>query len=182
MGHSFSNPRCPWAEALLDLAYRSRLIGMLLYRGMPQEEASGKAWQVSSHPAPWVTPEDYARNLSRMVDLARSQGAQPILLDAPHGPVTAEIRNHKGFVKVAGDKTIEQLVAAHARYQAITARVAAEKKVPFIRTADKIEGSDAYFSRTDIAHPNAARHAVIAQRLYVRMLEPLMRAGGTGTP
>ena len=181
-GHSFSNPRCPWEEALLDLAYRSRLLGMLLYRGLPMEAASGKPWWQNPNPPPWVTPGDYAWNLSRMIDLARAHGAQPILLDAPPGPRTPEIRNHKDFVKIAGDKTIEQLVAAHAHYQAITARVAAEKKVPFIRTADKIEGSDAYFSRTDIAHPNAAGHAVIAERLFAWMVGPLMRGDAAGTP
>jgi len=155
---------------------------MLMYRGIPTDPAGARPWRVSAHPIPWVTPEDYAWNLSRMIDLARAHGAQPILLDAPAGPLTPELRKHTGFIAATGYGSMEQMLAAHARYQAITARVAAEKKVPLIRTADKLEGSLGYFSKVDPAHPNAAGHAVIAQRLYVSMLEPLMRGGAVSAP
>jgi len=182
VNHPFSNPRHTWEEVLLDLAYRSRLLGMLLYRGIPMRTPTSRAWSSSAHPITWVTPEDYAWNLSRMIDLARSHGAQPILLDAPAGPITPQMRKRKEFFTLSGYATPEQFLAAHARYQAIAARVAAEKKVPLIRTADKLEGNEAYYSSIDPAHPNAAGHAVIAERLYVWMLEPLMRGGVLGEP
>ena len=182
VGHSFRNPRHAWQEELLDLAYRSRLLGMLMYRGIPTGSAGAPPSPASAHPTPWVTPEDYAWNLSRMIDLARSHGAQPILLDAPAGPITPELRKREQFFRVSGYETPEQFMAAHARYQAITARVAAEKQVPLIRTADKLEGNGAYFSPIDPAHPNAEGHAVIARRLYVSILESLMRSGAVSAP
>jgi len=179
---AFSNPRHVWEETLLDWAYRSRLIGLLLYRGLPLKNRDQVPLTTSSHPIPWVTEGDYAWNLSRMIDLARDRGAEPILVDAPAGPITPELRDDRLFLSWAGYLSMDQIVAAHARYQAITERVAAEKKVTLIRTADRIGNDVAYFSNSDLVHPNAEGQAVIAQRLFLRIVESLARAGAGGTP
>lgn len=174
---SFANVHNPWLERLEDLAYHSRLIGLLLYRGSPVDPRSRAPWTVSAHPVPWVTPEEYAWNLGRMIDLARAHGAKPILLDAPAAPITPEIRANKDFIGGVRYGTIEQFLAAHDRYQAITARVARDKGVPFLHTTPPPEKAFQYFSRYDIPHPSAGGQERIAQRLYAEIISILAREG-----
>ena len=179
-GRSFANPRAPWREALLDLAYRSRLLGLLLYRGIPMDRREGLPWTVSAHPVPWVTEDDYAWNLSRMIDLSRAHGAEPILVDAPPAYLTKEIRGDRNFVAAAGYVSLDQLLAAHERYQAITERVAAEKKVTLIRTADRIGREPIFSSMGDLVHPNQEGHKLIAQRLFLRLFEQSRESARSG--
>jgi hypothetical protein len=107
-----------------------------------------------------------------MIDLARSHGAHPILLDAPAGPITPEMRKRQEFFTVSGYATPEQFLAARALPGDHGAR-GGEKKVRSFARRTSWKSSLAYFSTIDPAHPNAAGHAVIAERLYVWMLEPL---------
>jgi len=167
--HSFKNVHNPWLECLEDLASHSRLIELLLYRGSPLDLKRAVPFTVSAHPVPWVTPEEYAWNLGRMIDLARAHGAQPLLLDAPAAPITPEIRANKAFIVATRYETIEQYLAAHDRYQAITERVAREKGVPFLRTTPPPEEASQDFSRHDIPHPTAAGHGRIARILYAEI-------------
>jgi len=172
--HSFSSPRNPVLEKLEDLAYHSRLYAMLVYRRIPKDSlAQRKKWVLSAHPPVWVTPGDYAFNVSRMIDLARALGARPILLDAPPAPVSPQIRSNRDFIEATGYQTPEQLLAAHARYQEITARVAREKGVPFVRTAMSPEEAHASFSFYDLPHPNAAGHERIARFLRAEILSEI---------
>lgn len=173
---SFTNVHNPWLEKLEDLAYRSRLIALLLYKGNPITEKRTRAWTVSSHPVPWVVPEEYAWNLSRMIDLARAHGAQPILLDAPAAPITPEIRENKAFIGATRYETLDQYLAAHDRYQAITVRVAREKGVPFVRTAPPPEEAPLDFSRYDIPHPAAAGHERIGRILFAEIASLVARS------
>lgn len=116
ISHSFKNVHNHWLERLEDLASHSRLIELLLYRGSPLDPRRRAPWTVSAHPIPWVTPEEYAWNLERMIDLARAHGAQPILLDAPAAPITPEMRANKAFIGATRYEKIEQYLAAHDRY------------------------------------------------------------------
>ncbi len=166
-----TSPHGPRLEALQDLLYRSRLAGLLLYRAVPVMAISRLGhWVPSAHPIVWVSPDEYAWNLSRMIDLARSRGARPVLLDAPPAPLTPKIRGNTNFLRGTGYATFAQLLAAHARYQAIAERVARNKGVPFLRTAVSPGEAAALFSPYDLPHPNAAGQERIARILLAEIL------------
>lgn len=175
VGHSFSNPRNSWLEAIQDVAIRSRILSLVFfYRGTPVPDF--RKWRVSAQPITWVMLEDYAWNLSHMIDLCRAHGAEPILLDAPTAPVTERTTAEMaGFLVIAGYETLGQYLSAHARYQEATARVAEEKEVTFIRTAVLPSKAWSYFSRYDIAHPTAGGHARIAQMLSAEISAQVAR-------
>ncbi len=171
LDRSMTNPHHPWAESLQNLLYRSGLARMLLYRATPVMAISRLGhWIPSARPIVWVTPEEYAWNLSRMIDLARSRGVRPILLDAPPAPLTAEIRANTRFLRGSGYATFAQLQSAHARYQAITERVAKEMGVPFVRTAPATADAGVYFSAYDLPHPNGAGQERIARFVHAEIL------------
>jgi len=174
---SYSNPRSLWLEWLEDLYFKSRLLTLLTWHGIPMEytRTHKVPWTLSANPVVWVRPDDYAWNLSRMIDIVRAHGATPILLDAPAAPVTPEIAGEAAFVAGTGYVTLDQMLQAHARYQTITARVAREKGVLLVRTDASPAESPRYFSRYDIAHPMAGGHDQIARRLYVEMVESILR-------
>ena len=164
--HSFYSTRNSLREMIEDAVCPSRLLSLLFFfRGNPVKDAS--PWIISDHPIVWVTPEEYAWNLSHMIDLCRDHGAEPILLDALAAPITDEWRKDSvDFVNRMGYETMGQYLTAHEDYQAIAARVAREKAVPFVRTAVLPSQAWSYFSRYDIAHPIAAGHERIARILY----------------
>ncbi len=167
LGHTFTDPQQHLLESIKYALYGSRLVAMLLYQGAPQFSKK-KVYESSPTPIVWVTAENYARNLSRMIEMARDHGAEPILLDAPAGPLTPEIRRLKGFLRLTGYDTFENLLRAHERYQEITARVAKEKGVRFVRTAASARGTGAaaFFDRNDLSHPTAEGHEQIARSLF----------------
>ncbi|MDP3939362.1 MAG: SGNH/GDSL hydrolase family protein [Deltaproteobacteria bacterium] len=166
----FSSVTNPWLEKLEDLAYGSRLYALLRYERMPAEAVTrGGSWVPSATPIVQVTPEAYARHLSRMIDIGRAHGTRPILLDAPPAPLSPEILADKQFLKGTGYNSYDRLIEVHAMYQAIAARVATEKGVPFVRTEAPPGEAPRYFSRYDIAHPNAEGHARIAKFLHEKI-------------
>lgn len=175
---SFSNPRSLLIERLEDLYFESRLLTLLSYRGMPMEYTQKHKipWSLSENPVVWVKPDDYAWNLSRMIDIARAHGAIPILLDAPPAPVTPQIAGAAGFIAGTGYVTLNQMLEVHARYREITARVAREKGVLLIRTESPRAERTQYFSAYDVAHPAAAGHARIARRLFAEMVGMVVRS------
>jgi lysophospholipase L1-like esterase len=179
LGRSFENPWSPFLESLEERIYRSRVLGPILYRVLVESRARQQAVRGSPTPTPWVTPQDYAWNLSRMIDLTREHGARPILLDAPAAPVTAEIRGYTDFLQMSGYDSIGHLLQAHARYQAITARVAERKAVPFIRTDAPASPADAgpLWSRHELIHPAAGGHDRIARILYKEIATLAARPG-----
>jgi len=172
-GRSLTTTRHAWLERLEDLAYRSRLFSFLLYRGVPIVKPGSPPGPAFAHPVPWVMLNDYAWNLSRMIDLARAQGARSVLVDAPAAPVTPEIRANVTFIGYTRYRSVEDYLAAHDRYQEVTARVAREKGVPFLRTA--LGPGD--FSPHNIAHPNAAGHERIARHLLGEIVSQVAREG-----
>jgi lysophospholipase L1-like esterase len=178
LGRSYASPRREWIERLEASGYRSRFLGLLLYRGIPQAQIDSSRWVLSASPTTWVTPEDYAFHLSRMIELARAHGARAILLDAPAAPLGPELLAMKRILAETGYESFEALLDAHARYEAITARVAEEAGVPFVRTAPPPAGEATYFSGFDLMHPDAGGHARIAAILHEAVLASLGPAQG----
>jgi lysophospholipase L1-like esterase len=172
-GRSFANVHAPWLEKLEDLAYRSRLFALLTYRGVPMERRNLRAGRPSAHPVPWVTEKEYAWNLSRMIDLSREHGAEPILLDAPAAPITREIRENEAFIEGTGYQSLDRYLAAHDRYQSIAEQIARAKGVRFLRTAPPPTEAGRYFTVYDIAHPNEEGQARIAYRLNAELAPTL---------
>ena len=178
LARGVASPHSPWREGLLDLLYRSRLAGLLLYRAVPVMAISRLGdWTPSARPIVWVSPAEYAWNLSRMIDLSRAQGARPILLDSPPGPLTPEIRANVNFLRGTGYATFGQVLAAHERYQAIAERVAREKGVPLLKTAPSPARAPAYFSPFDLPHPNEAGQDRIARIVHAEIVRRLAPSG-----
>lgn len=181
-GHSVSDPHNRVLEWLKYMTYKSRLLAILHYMKnryvAPSNNTLGRG-PPSPNPTVWVEPDEYAFNLSRMIDLARGHGAHPILVDEPAAPVTPQIRENKLHLYATGYDTLESLLKVHARYQDITAAVAKEKGVLFVRTDVSYSGMDQapVFSQYDIIHPNAAGHERIARRLHAEIAHLLARAG-----
>ncbi|MDP3939361.1 MAG: SGNH/GDSL hydrolase family protein [Deltaproteobacteria bacterium] len=165
---SYAVPRPLWKEKLQDLFFKSRFLTLLTYRGLPMDLMRKEQIYYAPGPNPivWVKREDYAYHLSRMIDIAREHGARAILLDARPAPITPEILKDQLFVDATGYETLDQLLAAHASYQEIAARVAREKGVPFVRTDAPPDQAARNFSPVDIAHPSAEGHKWIAHRIH----------------
>ena len=174
---SFSNPTNTFSEAFESLLYRSRLTAMLLFPRTPKNVMKAATRSLGEGPVVWVRPEDYARNLVRMIELARKNGVVPILLDAPAAPIGPELLSVGRFPALAGYGSFERLVEVHTAYQKITERVAGEERVPFVETAVTYMAgkSGPLFSPYDIAHPDDAGHALIARRLYVEIAVQVTR-------
>jgi lysophospholipase L1-like esterase len=109
-------------------------------------------------------------HLSRAIELARAHGARALLLDAPAAPLTPQLRSMKRILAETGYDRFESLLDAHARYQEITARVAREESVPFVRTEPEPDAHATYFSGFDLMHPDAGGHARIAELLHEAIL------------
>ena len=176
VGYSYSDPENSLIEGLKYALYRSRLVSMVLFRGLPQFSKK-KIWQSSPNPTVWVTAKDYERNLTRMIGMVRDRGAVPVLLDVPRGGLTPEIRRMRGYLKITGYDTFENYLGAHDRYQKITASVAERERVRFVRTelSSPVAGSACCFNRYDFAHPNAAGHARIARSLFKEISERVVQ-------
>ncbi len=174
-GRSLTTTHDPWLESIESFVSRSRLVALLLYRGSPFDPKAHIDWTISAQPVPSVTPEGYAWNLGRMIDLIRENGAWPILLDAPAAPITPEIRENKAFIPATRFDTLGHYLAAHDRYQVITERVAADKDVRFLRTAPPPEEARKFFSAYDVPHPTAAGHERIARILHAEIAREIAR-------
>jgi lysophospholipase L1-like esterase len=175
---SFAAPRRAALERLERWLYASRLLGVLLHRGIPRRREGYALEQLASRPTTWVGPEDYAFHLERMIELARERHAATILLDAPAAPLTPEIDARALLLFETGYASFERLLEAHRLYQEITARVARERGVAWLRTAPAPgRETDAYFSRFDLVHPDAGGHARIAELLHAAILDALRPPG-----
>lgn len=121
-----------------------------------------------SLPAPPVykvpLPE-FERDLHRLVAAARDMGARPLFLDFPYRPVDQGSWRGEPLPNESTEaRSLDELHAIHARYQAVVARVAADEQAPLVRTAPS-------FTDFDNSHPNAAGLREIAQRLRAALRE-----------
>jgi hypothetical protein len=106
--------------------------------------------------------------MRRLVDTARSFGARVLLLDFPlrrtPGPGDA-------WPDMSGSRTLEELLALHARYQDVVARVARDTGTPFVRTEDElVQSPDPPFTEWDLSHPNPTGARIIAERVFEELI------------
>jgi lysophospholipase L1-like esterase len=173
-GRSYTVPQSRLLEGLELALYRSRTLGLLFHlRSGVSQALVQKGVPAGKRPPAWVEPDGYALHLARMVEVARAHGIRPVLLDAPAGPVTPEIRRRGVRPSITGFSSHRELLRTHALYQDVTRRVAAEQDVPFVET-DLSSGAPS-FSRHDLFHPNAEGHARIALRLRDEIFRPRPR-------
>jgi len=99
-----------------------------------------------------VAPDDFAANLRRIIDLARSHQIVAVLLTAP----TSHRRGHEPvYLRQRWLRDLSQLVPLHQRYVEIVRRVAQEQDAPLCDLARRFEAlptdeRDEYFMNDGI--------------------------------
>lgn len=131
-----------------------------------------------------VSPEDFRRNLTDLVRLAREHGITPVLLTAP---TSHEVGKEPAYLTKRHLKRLEDLVPLHQRYAAIVREVARIENVvlcdlieDFAKQPSKQLHTE-YFLEDGI-HLQPAGNAFLASRLYAcfeanGLLEKLLSSG-----
>lgn len=138
---------------------------------------------------PSVPLEDYRRNLRRIVELGREQGARVWLLTSPHAFVTAELQGRHDELPMSVTNLLqfnalpsfERLIEIHEAYNDATRAVGAELSVPVVDmdAVYRAHASEPLFLPTDVPHPTQQGHALEAEALYERLrAEGLLPAPG----
>lgn len=114
-----------------------------------------------------VPPDEYRRNLTRLVESIRASGAVPILITAPRAATLAEDLVPRGFAR-----SIDEALALHDQYVAITREVATATGADLIDLAAILSGPEAsaLFSRDGIHFVDAGR-AAIADAIFDALSE-----------
>ena len=146
-------------------------------------------WQSSAQPEPslpavWtpnIPVDEYKHNLTRIVELGRSQGAAVWLLTAPHALLTEDFRarvhelasNSPGrlVLQLNAVPSFERLVEIHESYNAATREVGAALGVPVIdmEAAYRRHAAEHLFYE-DVLHPTQEGHDLEAEVLYDRLV------------
>lgn len=138
---------------------------------------------------PSVPLEDYRRNLRRIVELGREQGARVWLLTAPHAFVTDALHASSEELPMSVANLLafnalpsfERLIEIHDAYNDATRAVGAELSVPVVDmdAVYRAHAGEPLFLPTDVPHPTQEGHALEAETLYERLLaEGLLPAPG----
>lgn len=120
-----------------------------------------------------VPPDEFRRNLLRIVTIGRAYGARVLFLDFPYRPLERGPSPGEPFPNPAQDaKTIDELHATHAAYQDIEREVARETDTPFLEMGPVLLARHReVFTDADMTHPNATGYALMAQLLLDRLRE-----------
>lgn len=107
------------------------------------------------------------RNLERLVESATRLGARTLFLDFPYRPIEQGPWLGEELPNFATEaRSLEELHAIHARYQAVVQRFAHERGLPFVETASALRSDPLpTFTDYDNSHPNAEGLRVIGGRL-----------------
>jgi lysophospholipase L1-like esterase len=162
---------------LQDLALRTRLYGFLRRLGLeigalrrPVQQQAEAAFLEREGWVPTVSPEQYAANLRRIVELGREQGAEVWLLTSPRN----ESPDEQARQRLAHRNKLEyeDLVRVHDEYNDIVRRVGRETG-SLVVDMDKVY--DRYrdapiFLPTDVVHPAQGGQNLEAETLYTALV------------
>lgn len=178
-------PDSALALALEDWLLRSRLYAFVRRLGLelralrePPRDARA-AWRGTRGWRPTIPIEDYARNLRRIVELARERGAEAWLLTAPHNPdpnpsAARELaaRNRTSF---------RHLLQVHEAYGEALRRVGRETGalVVDMEAVYRRHAGEPVFLPTDAVHPSQGGHNLEAETLYAALVRRGVIAAGS---
>jgi lysophospholipase L1-like esterase len=185
IGNAFHEPSTWVGLKAQDLLLRTALYPFSLRLGMMLRAH----WQSSAQPEPslptvWtpnVPVDEYKHNLTRIVELGRSQGAAVWLLTAPHALLTEDFREHANELAPSSPARLllqwnaipsfERLLEIHESYNAATREVGAALGVPVIdmEAAYRQHAAEHLFSE-DLLHPTQEGHDLEAEVLYERLV------------
>lgn len=182
-GEAFREVENPFLRFVEDLLLRTatypylrRLNRELKARGKPERaptvEDIPKTWQ------PNVPLDRYEKNLHRIVELGRAEGADVWLLTTPHAFLTNENRGQydkfpntmsaKLLVKFSAIPNFEKMIEIHDMYADVTRKVARDTgaKLVDMEAAYSDHASEHLYTSTDVVHPTQLGHDLEAEVLY----------------
>jgi len=184
-GNAFHEPSTWVGLKAEDLLLRTALYPFSLRLGMMlRAKLQSSAQPEPSLPAVWTTDipvDEYKHNLTRIVELGRSQGAAVWLLTAPHALLTEDFRARvqelatspagRMLLRSHAVPSFERLVEIHDSYNAATREVGAALGVPVIdmEAAYRQHAAEHLFAE-DVLHPAQEGHDLEAEVLYERLV------------
>jgi lysophospholipase L1-like esterase len=115
-----------------------------------------------------VPPEEFEWNMRLLVREARARGVTPIVMTAPMSTIKPTLLRDSRLgqlLQVTGYPNPREILAMHASYNGIAARVAREERARFIDLDREFaaRGRGRFFGRTDIMHYNAEGNWLVAE-------------------
>lgn len=113
----------------------------------------------------------FRSDLRRFALLARERDFRLLLVDYPlRSLALPEPAQYANIYKPAGNRTLREFHAVHARYQQAMEDVAAQRKIPVARTRAAFSRSDPpAFHDADFVHPSAAGAALTAGIVWAKL-------------
>lgn len=175
-------------RAIEDLLMRTQLYPFVLRLGLEwqaRRSPTNAKPTVADIPKEWkpnVSLEQYKKNLRRIVELGRAEGAEVWLLTAPHAFVIDEnVGRYDDFPNTMAARalmafsaipTYERFVEIHNSYNDATREIGAELGAPVV-DMDEIyrqHSKERLFTSTDMPHPTQLGHDLEAETLYARLV------------
>jgi hypothetical protein len=136
-----------------------------------------RPWATSGHQVPL---DRYELNIRRLVADARAGGTRVLFLDFPYRELSRGLSPGDSLPNYFDDvKTLDELHAVHATYQAVTERVARETGSAYLRTEDALRAAPtSVFTDYDMSHLNDDGARLLARLVF----EELRTLGWLGAP
>jgi lysophospholipase L1-like esterase len=172
----YEEPRTTSGRWLEGLLLRTQIYPFVRRLGLelvalrtPVKDQQASAWLERATWVPTIPRDDYERNLGRIVDIARSRGAEVWLLTSPRNPAPSQMAVDK--VSVLNKIPFDDLMKIHDQYNDVVRRVAQERGVLLV-DMDEIyrrHADEPLFSPDDAVHPNQGGHNLEAQALLTAL-------------
>lgn len=120
---------------------------------------------------PTIPIDRYDHNLRRIVEIARSRGAEVWLLTAPRNPAPGE--EARRIMSAHNRIDFDRLMQIHDEYNDVVRRVGRELDVRVVDmdAAYRQHADTPVFVSTDVAHPSQGGHVLEAEILYQNLLQ-----------
>jgi lysophospholipase L1-like esterase len=170
---AFREPDSRLGRAVQDLALRLELYAFVRRLGLelralrePVEDQVRAAFRGRREYEPTIPIADYARNLRRIVEVARGLGADAWLLTAPRNPdpnpsAARELAAHNRT-------SFRRLMEVHEAYGEALRRVGRETGALVVDMEEvyRRHAGEPVFIPTDVVHPSQGGHNLEAETLY----------------